>query len=249
MAASQSSSSKADSVSRWGGASTICAVSALAAGVLLVGCSSGGEVPERPVDLGPPEPEPGVVGDALIVPFLVDDYFVPNGCFGDANCQGAVIQIDSRACRDRVPSAQGVCRRFSYTPLAEGEPGYLGYLGILFQDVGPDDEHEIGKVPGRPVQPGAHRLSFWAAIGSGTLEVSFRAGGANNWEGSTNPELPYKDDFGIGKDVTLDTKFQFVEIELSDVTYEEVVSPFGWAITSRGRTETIDLFIDDLRWE
>jgi hypothetical protein len=215
----------------------------------LSGCSSGGELPEHPVDRGPPEPEPGVPQEALIVPFLLDDYFVPNGCFGDGNCQGSVIEIDSRACRDRAPSAQGVCRRFSYTPLAEGEPGYAGHLGILFQGVGPDGEHQIGKVPGVPIAPGARRLSFWASLGSGSLEVSFRAGGANNWKGQTDPELPYKDDFGIGKDVTLDTKFQFVEIELSRAVYEEVVSPFGWAISSDGGTETIQLFIDDLRWE
>jgi hypothetical protein len=92
-------------------------------------------------------------------------------------------------------------------------------------------------------------LSFWAALGSGTREVSFRAGGANNWEGETDPSLPYKDDFATGKDVVVDTEFQFIEIELADATYEDVVSPFGWAIDSNGRTDTIELFIDDLRWE
>jgi hypothetical protein len=237
-----------DSVSRWGEGSIICARSALAGVLLVAGCSSGGDLPPEPIDLGPPADNPTATR-ALSVPFLVDDYFVPNGCFGDANCQGTVIDIDSRACRDRVSSAQGACRRFSYTPLAEDDPGYAGFLGILFQDVGPKGEHEIGKVPGVPIEPGAHRLSFWAALGSGSLEVSFRAGGANNWEGKTDPRLPYKDAFGIGKEVTLDTKFKFIEIELSEAVYEDVVSPFGWAINSNGRTDTIDLFIDDLRWE
>jgi hypothetical protein len=238
-----------DSVSRWGRASIIYAYapSALLAGLLLaVGCSSGGELPEEPVDLGPPEEDPNATR-ALRVPFLIDDHFVPNGCFGDANCQGDVIEIDSRACRDRVPTTQGACRRFSYRPLAKGDPGYAGFLGILFQS--PQDEHEIGKVPGVTVEPGAHRLSFWAALGSGSRVVSFRAGGANNWEGETDPSLPYKDDFGVGKEVTVDGEFRFVEIDLADATYEEVISPFGWAIHSNGRTDTIELFIDDLRWE
>ena len=186
--------------------------------------------------------------DFVRLPFLVDTYYVPSGCFGDANCQGAVLDIDSRACRDRLPSAQSVCRRYTYTPLAADAPGYQGFLGILFQDVGPG-EVDIGKVPGLPIEPGAKRVTFLAAVGAGSVEVAFRAGGANNWEGRTDPALPYKDDFGVGKDVVLDTKFQAVEIDLSGVTYEDVVSPFGWAIESNGRTDAIELFIDDLRWE
>jgi hypothetical protein len=218
-------------------------------GVLLVACSSGGELPERPIDSGPPLTDPSAPPNALRLPFLVDDYFVPNGCFGDANCEGSVLDIDSRACRDRVASAQGMCRRFAYTPLPEGEPGYVGYLGVLFQGVGQNGERQIGTVPGLPVEPGAKRLALWAAVGSGRVEVEFRAGGANNWEGDTSSALPYKDDFGIGKHVVLDTKFQFIEIDLSGAKYDEVVSPFGWAIEANGRTETIDLFIDDVRWQ
>jgi hypothetical protein len=100
-----------------------------------------------------------------------------------------------------------------------------------------------------PVQAGAQRVTFWAAVGAGNVEVSFRAGGANNWEGRTDPSLPYKDDFGVGSDVVLDSKFQRVELDLSGVTYGEVVSPFGWSIESQGRLGPIDLFIDDLRWQ
>lgn len=189
--------------------------------------------------------EPGT----LRLPFLVDEYYVPNGCFGDANCQGSVLDIDGRACRDRVPTAQGACRRFRYTPLAPDDAAYRGYLGVLFQDVGLDDVVEIGSIPGLPVEPGARRVTFWAAVGAGTVEVSFRAGGANNWEGRTDPKLPYKDDFGVGKDVVLSTKFQQLEIELTDVTYDDVVSPFGWSIESNGRLDVVDLFVDDVRWE
>jgi len=62
--------------------------------------------------------------------------------------------------------------------------------------------------------------------------VNFRSGGANNWEGVTDPSLPYKDDFGVPLPVTLDSEFQQLEIDLSGVTYDTVVSPFGWAIES-----------------
>ena len=214
---------------------------------MLAACSSGGELPERAPDLGPPAPtnEPGT----LRLPFLVDDYFVPNGCFGDANCGGNLLDIDSRACRNRVPTAQSVCRRFRYTPLPMAAPGWAGYLGLLFQDVGPGGEVEIGRVAGLPVEPGAKRVTFWAAVGSGTLKASFRAGGANNWEGKTDPSLPYKDDFGVEVIVTLDARFQQIEIDLTGISYDDVVSPFGWSISSNGRVEPIDLFIDDLRWE
>ena len=44
---------------------------------------------------------------------------------------------------------------------------------------------------------------FWAKVGSGTLDVAFRAGGANNWDGETNSSLPYRDTFGVPGDVTL----------------------------------------------
>jgi hypothetical protein len=189
--------------------------------------------------------EPGT----LRLPFLVDQYYVPNGCFGDADCQGSVLDIDGRACRDRVPTAQGACWRFRYTPLAPDDAAYRGYLGVLFQDVGLDDMVEIGRIPGLPVEPGARRVTFWAAVGAGTVEVGFRAGGANSWEGRTDPKLPYKDDFGVGKDVVLSSKFQPFEIELTDVTYGDVVSPFGWSIESNGRLDVVDLFVDDVRWE
>ncbi len=183
------------------------------------------------------------------VPFLVDDYFVPNGCFGDADCGGDVISINSRACLDRPATAQGVCRLYTYSPLAEGAPGYKGFLGILFQDVGPLGEGDIGKVPGLAVQPGAQRVVFWAWVGSGSAEVHFRAGGANNWENVTDPSLPYRDTFGVPKDATLTKDFQKISIDLSGVTYSDVVSPFGWAITAQGRSEPFELYIADIRWE
>ena len=77
----------------------------------------------------------------------------------------------------------------------------------------------------------------------------FRAGGANSWQGRTDPSLPYKDDFGVATDVVLDSKLRKFEIDLSGATYDDVVSPFGWSIESQGRVEPIDLFIDDLRWQ
>ena len=197
-------------------------------------------------DDGPPEPvDPNVVR----LPFLVDDYFVPNGCFGDADCQGDVIHIDNRACQDPPATVQGVCRRYNYRPLIEGTTGFLGYLGILFQDVGPGGESEIGLVPGLPIQPGARHVVFWAKVGAGTLDLEFRAGGANNWKGETNPLLPYKDVFGVAKIVTLTKDFQQFSIELTGVSYTDVVSPFGWSIESKGSTDAVDLYIADVRWE
>jgi len=209
-----------------------------------VGCSSGGELPQEVTDTGPPaEPPPNVIR----LPFLVDDYFVPNGCFGDQHCQGDVITIDSRGCQDVPAAVQSGCRLFTYKPSAAGTPDHENYLGILFQDVGPNGEGEIGKVPPLPVQAGAKRSVFWAKVGVGPVEVAFRAGGANNWEGNSNPSLPYKDTFGVPGDVTLTETFQQIVIDLSGVTYGDVVSPFGWAIVDA--TEPVDLYVADVRWE
>jgi hypothetical protein len=218
--------------------------------VALLGCSSGGELPKVVVDTGPPEvPAGSDAAKELKLPFLVDDYFVPNGCFGDADCAGGVIDIDSHGCEDLPATVQSVCRVYTYTPLAKGSSGWKGFLGILFQDVGPKGVSDIGRVPGLPVQPGAQRVVFWAKLRSGSLDVAFRAGGANNWEGHTDDSLPYKDDFGVPRTVTLDSSYQQIEIDLSDVTYDDVVSPFGWAIESDGRTDPIALYIADVRWE
>jgi hypothetical protein len=183
----------------------------------------------------------------LRLPFLVDDYFVPNGCFGDATCQGGVIEINSRVCSSPRPaSAQGVCRRYTYDPLAEGEPGFQGYLGILFQDA-VSGSSDIGLVPPVSIEPGAKRVVFWAYLGSGSVMVHFRAGGANNWEGHNDQSLPYWDTFGVPLSVMLTTEPTQFEIDLSTTTYDKVVSPFGWAIV--GPTEPVELYIDDVRWE
>jgi hypothetical protein len=202
------------------------------------------------VDKGPPaEPTGSGASNELKLPFLVDDYFVPNGCFGDADCAGDVITIDSHGCDDLPASVQSVCRVFTYTPLPGDDPGWQGYLGILFQDVGEGGESTIGKVPPLPIQPGAKRVVFWAKLRSGNLKVGFRVGGANNWNDVINTSLPYRDTFGIEKVVELGNAYQQIEIDLSDTTYKDVVSPFGWSITSKGRTEPIALYIADLRWE
>jgi hypothetical protein len=189
--------------------------------------------------------------ERLQLPFLVEDHFVPSGCFGDANCSSEVLTIDAHGCSDERPSAQGICRRYSYRPLAEGTPGAQGYLGILFQMVDPlhPNQVEIGRVPGRPIAAGARRVTFWARVAGDPVLVSFRAGGANNWGGESNPDLPYKDTFGVPKPVTLTKTFQHVQIDLTGVTYDSVVSPFGWAIEPQGATDPIDLDIDDVRWE
>jgi hypothetical protein len=235
-----------DNASRWVRASIISVASGLA--LTSLGCSSGGELPLKVTDTGPPsEPDPNVIR----LPFLVDDYFVPNGCFGDGNCKGGVIDINSRACQDTPASVQSVCRRYTYKPLAVGTAGYKGYLGILFQDVVPG-ETNIGKVRGLPVQAGAKRSVFWAKLGAGELTVAFRAGGANNWDGETDSSLPYKDSFGVPGDTLLDTTYQQIVIDLSDASYSEVVSPFGWAIVTKDLVDPptqIDLYIADVRWE
>ncbi len=115
--------------------------------------------------------------------------------------------------------------------------------------MGPIGEGDIGYVPPLAVQPGAQRVVFWAWVGSGSVDVAFRAGGANNWNNVSDASLPYRDSFGVPKPATLTKDFQKITIDLSGVTYSDVVSPFGWAIESDGRTDPIDLYIADIRWE
>ena len=179
------------------------------------------------------------------MPFLVEDYFVPSGCFGDSVCKVGVLAIDRHACDEQEATVQGVCRVYTYTPSLTGEDRYLG---ILFQR-GDTREGEIGKVPGLPVQPGAKRLVFFAKVGAGKHEVDFRAGGANNWDGKTNPALPYKDSFGVPLNVTLGTRYEQLVIDLTEAAYTEVVSPFGFSIPATAQNEPVSLYISDVRWE
>jgi hypothetical protein len=213
--------------------------------LVLFGCSSGGELPQRLTDTGPAPAEPGQVR----LPFLVEDHFVPNGCFGDGDCDESVISIDAQGCPELPAGAQGGCRVYTYKPLAEGAPGYKGYLGILFQDVGPGGESRIGHVPPLPVQAGAKRVVFRAKVGKGEVAVAFRAGGANNWEGDTDSSLPYKDEFGVPGDAVVGTSFRQYSIDLNGVSYSGVVSPFGWAMIPNGNVEPVMLYIADVRWE
>jgi hypothetical protein len=184
----------------------------------------------------------------LRLPFLVEDYFVPSGCFGDGDCQGGVLGWESGACPEVGASVQGRCRAFVYAPLAAGAPGYRGFLGLLFQPAAAGSSG-IGQVPPLPIEPGARRLVFWAKVEPAGVVVGFRAGGANNWEGETDESLPYKDAFAMSEDVTLTAQYEQVELDLRGVAYETVVSPFGWAIEARGRTAPIRLSIADVRWE
>jgi hypothetical protein len=203
-------------------------------------------VPDRGIDSGEPtQLDP----DVIRLPFLVQDYFVPNGCFGDRDCSGGVITIDGRGCTSLPIKPQGACAAYAYTPLVEGDDGFKGYLGILFQDVGPEGESQIGKVPGRGVEPGATSVTFLAKVDAGPLDVSFRAGGANNWKGETDDTLPYRDEFGVELEVTLTNEYQRLTIPLSEVSYDTVVSPFGWSIESQGRVDPVQLFIAEVRWE
>lgn len=201
------------------------------------------------MDSGPPDPPTGNAAKELKLPFLVDDYFVPNGCFGDNNCAGDVIQIDSHSCEDPPATVQSVCRVYTYTPLPKTDPNHEDYLGILFQDVGPDGESTIGRVAPVPIQAGAQRVVFWAKLRSGSRQVDFRVGGANNWEGHIDKSLPYWDTFGVPHPVTLDNTYQQISIDLSDQTYGGVISPFGWSIPSESNTDTVVLTVADVRWE
>lgn len=236
--------SRTDSASSWVRASIICAASLAA-----LACSSGGELPTPLVDDGPPKPPTGNAAKELKLPFLVDDYFVPNGCYGDGGCAGDVLQIDSHGCDDPPATVQSVCRVYTYTPLPASDPNHVEYLGVLFQGVGPDGESTIGRVPPLPIHAGAHRVVFWAKLRSGSRKVEFRVGGANNWMGYTDDALPYKDTFGLPREATLDTTYQQISIDLSSQSYKEVVSPFGWTMWADGTTDPIALYIADVRWE
>ena len=167
----------------------------------------------------------GASGGARTVvklPFAVSDAFVPNGFMGDAESMDAVtMKTDTAACKQpRPPAALGACYRVDYVPRTFVTGATHTWAGIYW--LGPS--HSWGEAPGQKVEPGATRITFWAAGLTGQESVSFRAGGIK-------PSLPtqvYTDSFDVSTQVVLSADWARYTFDMAPHQYDEVLGAFSW---------------------
>jgi hypothetical protein len=199
------------------------------------GTSDAGDAAVAQCLIPMPEPPP------LPLPVEIDAYFAASGWAGDA-ANGGLVELPCD--RDRDPDAVGNCHLFQYTPIASTTPGSASWAGVFFQY----PVSNWGAQAGLPIAPGAVRVSFLAAGANGGEIVSFRAGGIGDPNAGT-----CADEFSRDLTVRLTADFQRYEIDLGNVQYTRVISPFSWKISkvlfSNQTPEPIAFYLDDLHWE
>lgn len=177
------------------------------------------------------------------LPLAVDDFFVPSGFMGDGAEEGNVVMLPNTSdadatCSDDRPSTDtlGQCHTVTYTPAAEG------WAGVYWQS----PEGNWGDQPGFAIPPGAQSVSFYAKGERGGEVVKFVAGGIED------EEMAHQDAFRVEETVTLSDAWQPYSLDLSSMSYDEVIGAFAWVVSVEENDETDSSFtfwVDDIRWE
>ncbi len=196
------------------------------------------------VDAVADRPRDDAAAVAVARPFVVDSYFVPTGYMGDGVHPGA-INVETSGCKlPRPQGARGNCYRITYRPLPPTTPGNPAWAGVYW--LSPQDNW--GQKPGRKIQPGAAKVTFYAAGATGTESVAFRAGGVGD------PMLPYQDAFRVEQSFTLSTTMSPYFLDLSGQTYDTVIGGFAWIVTTYDAASwaagapPIVFYLDDIEW-
>jgi hypothetical protein len=184
---------------------------------------------------------------ALPLPFVVDDHFHPSNCFDEPqNC--STVVFDSKGCGPggvlrpgeiaRPEGAQGQCYGYVYKPTSPS-----GFGGVLSTHH-PKGGANWGDVEGRPIEPGARKVTFYAAAPDGRLPtVYFKVGGIQD------ATLPYQDTLKLERPIVLGPEFQKYEISLEGQAYDKVIAAFGWTMLASDGVGPFKFFVDDVRWE
>jgi hypothetical protein len=189
----------------------------------------GGDPGNGPPDAGPPS-------TTLTLPVTISDYFVPGGYMGDGELSPAAITVQTATCRQpRPPSASGDCYLFTY------HPGSRAWAGIYWQY----PEKNWGANPGKQIEAGATKVTFYAAGTTGHEVLQFIAGGENDMH------LPCHDSFTAMTSVALTTTLTQYQINLAGRTYESgVLGAFAWSLgVTPGSTSPVEFYLDTIRWE
>ena len=176
----------------------------------------------------------------VMLPFAVDDHFVPSGFMGREDPGGAKevegIVFTPDVCPERPEGAEGTCHEVTYTPQALDSEVNSTWAGVFWQS----SDKNWGELQGNAVEPGATKIVF-TAWAEAPLDIQFLAGGI----GDLSSE--YQDTFKVTSDVSLTTELQEFELDLSNSSYQYVIGGFGWVIEASS-TDPIVFYIDDIRW-
>jgi hypothetical protein len=187
--------------------------------LLLLALPACGVSPAQP----PPEPIP--------VPFVVSDFYSPDGFFGDGETRGSVDLIKS--CPSRPPGAAGDCYTITY------RPGIKRYAGIFWQH----PHNNWGDRPGHRIAPGATRL---------TLQARGPAGQAITVGGGQMDSKPLGDSFKLEEvTVALTPAWTAHEVPFRGASYDGpngVIGAFQFNVKAGDGDEPITFYLDDLRW-
>jgi hypothetical protein len=176
------------------------------------------------------------------LPFVVSQNFAPSGFMGDSPTDFNQIKLSSATtqCIARQPGAVGSCYTLSWTPtLLSGQKS--AWVGVYWQY----PTNNWGAMTGRPIAPGATKITFTAAGAAGGEQVEFIAGGVNT---VGDAGLPNSDSFTANTTATLTTSWASYEIPLTGDMYTDVIGGFAWSITTSSTTP-ITFYIDNIEWE
>jgi hypothetical protein len=182
----------------------------------------------------PPDAPAG--STVLRLPVTISDYFVPGGYMGDGEVSPTAIAVDTKTCRQpRPPAAAGDCYRFTYTPAAKA------WAGVYWQY----PEKNWGANPGKQIEAGATKVTFYAAGATGREMIEFIAGGENDMH------LPYRDSFTARKTIALTTVSTQYQLDIAGTTYDSgVLGAFAWSVgVPLGSTTPVEFYLDTIRWE
>lgn len=163
------------------------------------------------------------------LPMAVDDWYAASGYMKDGEDPMARYLSGDSSCPERAhANAVGQCHRFTY------QPGPLAQAGVYWQY--PANNWGDTNEPGLAVPSGAQSVRFYAWSDTDALPVTFMAGLGNEIDG-----------FGIElNSIMLTTDPTEYTIDLTGVTYDEVIGAFGWFHDSTGNPVAIN--IDDIHW-
>jgi hypothetical protein len=184
--------------------------------VLFAGCGVSAAEP-------PPEPLP--------IPFVVSDYYSPDGFFGDGETRGKLDLVKS--CPARAPGAQGDCYTITYRPSVKR------FAGIFWQH----PHNTWGDRPGHRVTPGATRIAFQAHGRAGQV-ISVGAGQKDT--------QPHHDKFMLEEaSVTLTESWAPGEVLFRGMDYQGdsgVLGAFVVSLRAPDNDDPIVFYLDDIRW-
>jgi hypothetical protein len=173
-------------------------------------------------------------GEPLPVPFVVSDYYSPDGFFGDGEVRGQ-LQLD-KACPSRPPGAGGDCYTVSY------RPGVKRFAGIFWQH----PHNNWGTWPGHTIAAGATRVSVQARGARGGEQITVGAG--------QNASQPHRDSFKAPEQtLALTTTWTRHEIPMLGLPYATggsgVIGAFLLSLKAPEDDAVTVFHLDDLRWE